>query len=275
LSFVRSCAALLKFCLQRLITLLVEPEILADYVTKFALVIAHQGPSINLEDQAANGRSDLDIFGIDCASIGNFDCAGDALSFGQCVPFIQRLFQVNPQASSLSKYFATSGYATLPGFKLVKIQAGIPVELTDRILPTLVGTVDGKGDEVVNDQFDVLFGPVGRRTARVDTATSAHPNAETFTRNHQKQRLSFGSSFLPGIVQVGHPRDLHPARLTRLRSDLPVDCSEGLLVEYHVSRYRLSKGALPVSARHEQARGQQDSGCGFQFEYRRHDLKTP
>jgi hypothetical protein len=75
--------------------------------------------------------------------------------------------------------------------------------LADRIFAALVGTVDGEGDKVLNDQLDVFFRPVGGRTARVDTAASAHPNAQAFTGHHEEQELPFGCGFLAGFVQVG------------------------------------------------------------------------
>jgi hypothetical protein len=79
------------------------------------------------------------------------------------------------------KNLAARRQATLYGFNLVQIQSRVTVELADRIFAALVGTVDGEGDKVLNDQLDVYFGPVGGRPARVDTAASAHPDAQAFT----------------------------------------------------------------------------------------------
>lgn len=211
LSFMCCGASILIVRFLCFMALLVEPEILAGGVAKLPRVVAHQGPHMNLEDQTARRGNNLLRWGINLALVGDLDCAGGAFNVRESLPFFQRLLQINSRATRLVKNPAARSHTTQSGFKLVQIQARIAVELTDSILAQLVGAVDGQGNKVFNDQLDILFRPPGGRTARVETAASAHSDAETFARHHEKQGFSFVCGFLACVLQVGQPRNRHPA----------------------------------------------------------------
>lgn len=211
LRFVRSSAAILIVGRQGRFPLIAMQEILAGHVAELSLIVAHEDPGISLEDQATSGRCDCSRLRINATRVGNLDGTGSPLCIGKGIPFSKYLWQVNSRMTCLIKHLAARRDTNLPGFELVQVQSRIAIELTNGILTLLVGTEDRKRDEVFSDQLDVFFRPVGGRTARIDTTTSAHADTETFARHHEEQRLAFSRSFLASFVEVGQPRNLHPA----------------------------------------------------------------
>lgn len=134
---------------------------------------------MSLEDQAASRRCDRNRLGIDATRVGNFDGTGSPLCIGKGLPFSKYLRQVDARTTCLIKNLATHRDTKLSGFELVQVQPRIAIKPANRILAILVGTVDRQRNEVLGDQLDVFFGPIGGRTARVDTAASAHSDTET------------------------------------------------------------------------------------------------
>ena len=112
---------------------------------------------MNLEDQSAHGWSRPDIVPINLAPLGHLNGTRDAIRFGQGLPFLQSFFEVNSRIAGPLNYFAARCHATLRSFKPVQVQARIAIEFADSVLAPLIGAVDREGDEVVDDQLDVLL----------------------------------------------------------------------------------------------------------------------